>query len=109
MNPLEAVRLALDTIRTQKLKSAFTLMGVCIGVMFLIAVVSIVKGMGVYMKDDLVGKLIAINSSNCGTARTSTWATSTKPRGVSTSAASDCATTKCRPSSKCCPRAPAMR
>ncbi len=62
MNPLEAVRLALDTIRTQKLKSAFTLMGVCIGVMFLIAVVSIVNGMGVYLKDDLVGKLIAINS-----------------------------------------------
>lgn len=62
MNPLEAVRLALQTIRTQKLKSAFTLMGVCIGVMFLIAVVSIVNGMGVYLKDDLVGKLIAINS-----------------------------------------------
>lgn len=37
-------------------------MGVCIGVMFLIAVVSIVNGMGVYLKDDLVGKLIAINS-----------------------------------------------
>ncbi len=62
MNPLEAVRLALETIRTQKLKSAFTLMGVCIGVMFLIAVVSIVNGMGVYLKDDVVGKLIAINS-----------------------------------------------
>lgn len=62
VNPLEAVRLALDTIRTQKLKSAFTLMGVCIGVMFLIAVVSIVNGMGKYLKDDLVGKLIAINS-----------------------------------------------
>ncbi len=62
MNPIEAVRLALNTIRTQKLKSAFTLMGVCIGVMFLIAVVSIVNGMGRYLKDDLVGKLIAINS-----------------------------------------------
>ena len=62
MNPLEAVRLALNTIRTQKLKSAFTLLGVCIGVMFLIAVVSIVNGMGTYLKDDLVGKLIAINS-----------------------------------------------
>ncbi|HMS01748.1 MAG TPA: ABC transporter permease [Gemmatimonadaceae bacterium] len=62
MNPLEAVRLALSTIRTQKLKSAFTLLGVCLGVMFLIAVVSIVNGMGTYLKDDLVGKLIAINS-----------------------------------------------
>jgi putative ABC transport system permease protein len=58
----EAIRLALDTLRTQKLKSAFTLLGVCIGVMFLITVVSIVEGMGRYMKDDLVGKLIPLNS-----------------------------------------------
>ncbi len=58
----EAVRLALNTIRVQKLKSFFTLAGVCIGVMFLITVVSIIEGMGRYMKDDLVGKIIAINS-----------------------------------------------
>ena len=59
---LEAVRLALQTIRVQKLKSFFTLAGVCIGVMFLITVVSIIEGMGRYMKEDLVGKLIAVNS-----------------------------------------------
>ncbi len=58
----EAVRLALNTIRVQKLKSFFTLLGVCIGVMFLISVVSIVEGMGTYMERDLVGKIIAINS-----------------------------------------------
>lgn len=58
----EAIRLAIDTIRVQKLKSFFTALGVCIGVMFLIAVVSIVDGMGRYMENDLVGKLIAINS-----------------------------------------------
>lgn len=58
----EAVRLALSTIRVQKLKSFFTLAGVCIGVMFLITVVSIIEGMGRYMKEDLVGKLIAVNS-----------------------------------------------
>ena len=58
----EAVRLALQTLRVQKLKSFFTLAGVCIGVMFLITVVSIIDGMGKYMKDDLVGKLIAVNS-----------------------------------------------
>lgn len=62
MHFFEAVVLALRTIRTQKLKSAFTLLGVCIGVMFLISVVSIVEGMGRYMKDDLVGKLIPINT-----------------------------------------------
>lgn len=59
---LEAVRLALQTIRVQKLKSFFTLAGVCIGVMFLITVVSIIEGMGRYMKEDLVGKIIAVNS-----------------------------------------------
>jgi putative ABC transport system permease protein len=46
----------------QKLKSFFTLAGVCIGVMFLITVVSIIEGMGRYMKEDLVGKLLAVNS-----------------------------------------------
>ena len=58
----ESIRLALTTIRAQKLKSFFTLLGVCIGVMFLIAVVSIVEGMGRYMEQDLIGKLIGINS-----------------------------------------------
>ena len=58
----EAVRLALETLRVQKLKSFFTLAGVCIGVMFLITVVSIIDGMGKYMKDDLIGKLLAVNS-----------------------------------------------
>src|SRR5437762_10470895 len=58
----EAVRLAFAQIRAQKLKSFFTLVGVTIGVTFLIAVVSIVGGMGRYMKDDLVGKIIAVNS-----------------------------------------------
>jgi putative ABC transport system permease protein len=58
----EAVRLALAQIRVQKLKSFFTLLGVTIGVMFLIAVVSIVEGMGRYMEEDLVGKIIAKGS-----------------------------------------------
>ena len=57
-----AVRLALQQITVQKLKSFFTVLGVTIGVMFLIAVVSIVSGMGHYMEDQLVGKIIPINS-----------------------------------------------
>jgi putative ABC transport system permease protein len=59
---LEAIKLALAQIRVQKLKSFFTLIGVAIGVMFLIAIVSIVNGIGRYMEDDLVGKLITKNS-----------------------------------------------
>ena len=48
---LEAVRLALGQIKVQKLKSFFTLLGVTIGVMFLIAVVSIVEGMSKYVEE----------------------------------------------------------
>lgn len=59
---LEAVRLALNTIRVQKLKSFFTLIGVTIGVMFLIAVVSIVEGMGQYVEHDFAGKLFGVNT-----------------------------------------------
>jgi putative ABC transport system permease protein len=59
---IEAIKLALAQIRVQKLKSFFTLIGVAIGVMFLIAIVSIVEGVGRYMEDDLVGKLITKNS-----------------------------------------------
>ncbi len=58
----EAVRLALIQIRVQKLKSFFTLLGVTIGVMFLIAVVSIVEGMGRYMEDDFAGRLLGANT-----------------------------------------------
>jgi putative ABC transport system permease protein len=61
---LEAVRLALDTIRVQKLKSFFTLLGVMIGVMFLIAVISIVEGMSQYVENDFAGKIIGVNTYN---------------------------------------------
>jgi putative ABC transport system permease protein len=58
----EAVRLALAQIRVQKLKSFFTLIGVTIGVMFLIAVVSIVEGMTNYIEEDFAGRLLGANT-----------------------------------------------
>src|ERR1700716_3448018 len=58
----EAIRLALQQIRVQKLKSFFTLLGVMIGWMFLIAVVSIVTGMGKYMEEDFAGRLLGANT-----------------------------------------------
>ena len=78
----EAIRLALQTIWVQKLKSFFTLLGVMIGVTFLIAVVSIVGGMSRYMTDQVVGKIMAVNSFELGTGRTSTSATTTTNTGV---------------------------
>ena len=62
MPVFEAVRMALRTIRTQKLKSFFSLIGVLIGVTFLIAVVSIVQGMNVYMEDQFANKLVGLNT-----------------------------------------------
>ncbi|CAA9333998.1 MAG: ABC-type antimicrobial peptide transport system, permease component [uncultured Gemmatimonadaceae bacterium] len=62
MSLVEALRLALNQIRVQKLKSFFTLLGVTIGVMFLIAVVSIVEGLGTFMEQDVVGKVMAVNT-----------------------------------------------
>jgi putative ABC transport system permease protein len=59
---LDAIRLALAQIRVQKLKSFFTLLGVTIGVMFLIAVVSIVEGMSRYMEEDFAGKMLGVNT-----------------------------------------------
>jgi putative ABC transport system permease protein len=58
----ESIRLALATIRVQKLKSFFTLLGVTIGVMFLIAVVSIVEGMSKYVEEDFMGRMLGANT-----------------------------------------------
>jgi putative ABC transport system permease protein len=60
----EAIRLALGQLRVQKLKSFFTLIGVTISVMFLIAVVSIVQGMSKYVEEDFAGKFLGVNTFN---------------------------------------------
>src|SRR4051812_34869937 len=60
----EAVKLALAQLRVQKLKSFFTLLGVTISVMFLIAVVSIVEGMGKYVEQDFAAKFLGVNVFN---------------------------------------------
>jgi len=59
---LDAVRLAFQTLRAQKLKSGFSIIGVFIGVMFLIAVVSVVEGMNRYMTDKFAGTLLGVNT-----------------------------------------------
>jgi putative ABC transport system permease protein len=58
----EAIVLALQTIRAQKLKSFFSVIGVFIGVTFLIAAVSIVNGMNSYMTDKFAGTIIGVNT-----------------------------------------------
>jgi len=62
MRLLEAVRMAFGTLRAQKLKSFFSLVGVLIGVTFLIAVVSIVQGMNRYMVERFANTLVGANT-----------------------------------------------
>src|SRR5262245_21454376 len=62
MHIRDAIGEALETIRTQKLKSFFSLLGVLIGVTFLIAVLSIVQGMNVYMEDQFANRLVGLNT-----------------------------------------------
>lgn len=59
---LEGIRLALQQVWAHKLKSAFTLIGVIIGIMFLIAVITIVEGMNRYVQEDFAGSLFGVNT-----------------------------------------------
>jgi putative ABC transport system permease protein len=53
----DAIRLALRMIWAQKLKSSFSVLGVFVGVTFLIAVVTVVEGMNQYMQDQFANLL----------------------------------------------------
>jgi putative ABC transport system permease protein len=58
----DAIWMALRTLWAHKLKSFFSLVGVFIGVTFLIAVVSIVEGMNAYMEDEFTTAFIGVNT-----------------------------------------------
>ncbi|MCL4865513.1 MAG: ABC transporter permease [Gemmatimonadales bacterium] len=62
MSLLEAARLALHAIRTAKLRSFFTLLGIIVSVGFLVAVVAIIQGMNAYVKDNVAGAMIGTNA-----------------------------------------------
>jgi putative ABC transport system permease protein len=59
---IEAMRLALQTIRAQKLKSGFSLLGVFIGVASLIGAWSIVNGVNRYMTEKFAQTLYGVNT-----------------------------------------------
>ncbi len=58
----EGIRLALQQIRAQKLKSFFAVIGVVIGVMFLMTVVTVIEGMNRYMKEDFARTIYGLNT-----------------------------------------------
>jgi putative ABC transport system permease protein len=58
----EAFRLAIQTIRAQKLKSGFSLLGVFIGVASLIGAWSIVNGLNRYMTEKFAQTIFGVNT-----------------------------------------------
>jgi putative ABC transport system permease protein len=62
MSIAEALRVALSQIWAHKLKSLFSLIGVVIGITFLIAVITVVEGMNRYVQEDFAGSLFGVNS-----------------------------------------------
>lgn len=58
----EALRLALASIATSKLRSFFTLLGIIVSVAFLVAVVAVIQGMNAYVRENLTGAIIGKNA-----------------------------------------------
>lgn len=62
MRHRDAAGLAMMQIRAQKLKTFFGVLGVVIGVMFLITVVSVVEGLNRYMEEDFARQVFGLNT-----------------------------------------------
>jgi putative ABC transport system permease protein len=59
---LEALRVALQSIATHKLRSFFTLLGIIVSVTFLVAVVAIIQGMNAYVRENIAGAIVGRNA-----------------------------------------------
>jgi putative ABC transport system permease protein len=53
---------AIGQISSNKLRSFFTLLGIIVSVTFLVAVLAIIQGMNVYVKDNVAGAMIGSNT-----------------------------------------------
>ncbi len=62
MKLFEGIWIALQQIWAHKLKSIFTLIGVIIGITFLIAVITVVEGVNRYVQDDFAGSIFGVNT-----------------------------------------------
>jgi putative ABC transport system permease protein len=58
----EALRLALQTVWSHRLRSFFTLLGVIVSVAFLVATVAVIQGMNAYVRERLAGAIVGINA-----------------------------------------------
>ena len=62
MRFVDVVRLALNQLRVNPLRTAFTLLGIVVSVGFLVAVVAIIQGMNAYVKENIADAMIGLNS-----------------------------------------------
>lgn len=58
----EGVTLAFQQLASEKLKSFFSLLGVILGVMFLIVVVTVVEGLDQYVREDFTSQIFGVNT-----------------------------------------------
>lgn len=59
----ESIRVAFDTMRVHRLRSAFTILGTVVGVTFLIAVLTLVEGVNGYMEETVASQLFGYNTA----------------------------------------------
>jgi putative ABC transport system permease protein len=62
VRPTDIIAVALAQLRTNKLRSFFTLLGIIVSVGFLVVVVAIIQGMNAYVSENLASALIGQNS-----------------------------------------------
>ena len=58
----EGITLAMNQLRSEKLKTFFSLLGVIMGVMFLIVVVTVVEGLDRYVREEVTSQVFGINT-----------------------------------------------
>jgi putative ABC transport system permease protein len=62
MPVIEAIRLAVQSVLSAKLRSFFTLLGIIVSVGFLVAVVAVIQGMNAYVRENITGAVIGTNA-----------------------------------------------
>jgi putative ABC transport system permease protein len=62
MQVWEGVRLAMHQLRTERLKTFFSLIGIIMGVMFLIVVVTVVEGLDRYVREEVTTQVFGLNT-----------------------------------------------
>ncbi|MBL0171388.1 MAG: ABC transporter permease [Gemmatimonadaceae bacterium] len=62
MRFVDVIRLSLQQLRVNPLRTAFTLLGIVVSVGFLVAVVAIIQGMNAYVKENIADAMIGMNT-----------------------------------------------